>query len=102
MPLTAAHSITPTTSGSAALSPTEITMALRTPPLARSTRTNDKDAPLREDIRLLGRLLGEVIRQQEGEAVFEPDLFAWVHIVKIMPDRRSAWCEIVPLEVWQN
>ncbi len=39
---------------------------------------------------------------QEGEAVFEPDLFAWVHIVKIMPDRRSAWCEIVPLEVWQN
>jgi phosphoenolpyruvate carboxylase len=71
MPLTAAHSITPTTSGSAALSPTEITMALRTPPLARSTRTNDKDAPLREDIRLLGRLLGEVIRQQEGEAVFK-------------------------------
>ena len=71
MPLTAAHSITPTTSGSAALSPTETTMALRTPPLARSAKTNDKDAPLREDIRLLGRLLGEVIRQQEGEAVFK-------------------------------
>jgi phosphoenolpyruvate carboxylase len=32
--------------------------------------TVDKDAPLREDIRYLGRVLGDVIRQQEGEAVF--------------------------------
>ncbi|QOY96035.1 phosphoenolpyruvate carboxylase [Massilia sp. UMI-21] len=31
----------------------------------------DKDAPLKEDIRLLGRLLGDVLREQEGEAVFE-------------------------------
>ena len=46
-------------------------MALRTPPLARSAKTTDKDAPLREDIRLLGRLLGDVIRQQEGNAVFD-------------------------------
>lgn len=46
-------------------------MALRTPSAARPTKTADKDAPLREDIRLLGRLLGEVIRQQEGEAVFK-------------------------------
>src|SRR5436190_22034598 len=30
----------------------------------------DKDAPLKEDIRLLGRLLGEVLREQEGEEVF--------------------------------
>jgi len=30
----------------------------------------DKDAPLFEDIRLLGRLLGDVIRDQEGEDVF--------------------------------
>jgi phosphoenolpyruvate carboxylase len=30
----------------------------------------DKDAPLKEDIRLLGRLLGEVLRAQEGDAVF--------------------------------
>ncbi|HYD58777.1 MAG TPA: phosphoenolpyruvate carboxylase [Noviherbaspirillum sp.] len=30
----------------------------------------DKDAPLKEDIRLLGRLLGNVLREQEGEAVF--------------------------------
>ena len=32
---------------------------------------NDKDLPLREDIRLLGRLLGDAVRDQEGEAVFE-------------------------------
>ena len=30
-----------------------------------------KDAPLIEDIRLLGQLLGTTIREQEGEAVFE-------------------------------
>jgi len=32
--------------------------------------TTDKDAPLKEDIRLLGRLLGDVLREQEGDAVF--------------------------------
>src|SRR3954468_17934492 len=32
--------------------------------------TADKDAPLKEDIRLLGRLLGDVLRDQEGEDVF--------------------------------
>ncbi len=31
----------------------------------------DKDAPLREDIRLLGRLLGDVLRELEGDAVFD-------------------------------
>jgi len=30
----------------------------------------DKDAPLREDIRLLGRLLGDTVRDQQGEAAF--------------------------------
>ncbi|QEA14010.1 phosphoenolpyruvate carboxylase [Comamonas flocculans] len=30
----------------------------------------DKDAPLIADIRLLGRILGDVIREQEGEGVF--------------------------------
>jgi phosphoenolpyruvate carboxylase len=30
----------------------------------------DKDEPLKEDIRLLGRLLGDVVRAQEGEEVF--------------------------------
>jgi phosphoenolpyruvate carboxylase len=41
----------------------------------RSSRTDeipaDKDAPLKEDIRLLGRLLGDVLRNQEGNSVFE-------------------------------
>ena len=32
---------------------------------------SDKDHPLREDIRLLGRLLGDCVREQEGEAVFD-------------------------------
>ncbi|NNC01191.1 phosphoenolpyruvate carboxylase, partial [Corallococcus exiguus] len=30
-----------------------------------------KDLPLRDDIRLLGRILGDTIRNQEGEAVFD-------------------------------
>ena len=30
----------------------------------------EKDLPLRDDIRLLGRLLGDTVRDQEGEAVF--------------------------------
>jgi phosphoenolpyruvate carboxylase len=30
----------------------------------------EKDVPLREDIRLLGRILGETVREQEGETVF--------------------------------
>ncbi|MBR0566581.1 phosphoenolpyruvate carboxylase [Azoarcus sp. L1K30] len=33
--------------------------------------TQDKDAPLREDIRLLGRLLGDTVRDQHGESSFE-------------------------------
>jgi phosphoenolpyruvate carboxylase len=38
---------------------------------ARTPKANsDKDAPLKEDIRLLGRLLGDVLREQEGDAVF--------------------------------
>ena len=31
----------------------------------------DKDRPLVEDIRLLGRLLGDVIREQAGQAAFD-------------------------------
>ena len=31
----------------------------------------DKDLPLKEDIRLLGRLLGDTVREQEGEPTFE-------------------------------
>ena len=32
---------------------------------------NDADRPLREEIRLLGRLLGDTVREQEGDAAFE-------------------------------
>ena len=31
----------------------------------------DKDLPLREDIRYLGRILGDIVREQEGAAVFD-------------------------------
>ena len=33
--------------------------------------TSEKDLPLRYDIRLLGRILGDTVRAQEGDAVFE-------------------------------
>ena len=36
---------------------------------ARNTRDNER--PLMEDIRLLGRLLGDVIREQDGVAAYE-------------------------------
>ena len=32
---------------------------------------HDKDLPLREDIRFLGRMLGDKLREQEGDAAFE-------------------------------
>jgi phosphoenolpyruvate carboxylase len=37
---------------------------------APSETAGDKDAPLRYDIRLLGRILGETVRAQEGEEAF--------------------------------
>jgi len=40
----------------------------RTP--ARTSSAIDKDAPLAADIRYLGRVLGDVIREQEGDSVF--------------------------------
>ncbi|TPQ39582.1 phosphoenolpyruvate carboxylase [Cupriavidus pinatubonensis] len=43
--------------------------ALNASPARRSA--TDKDVPLREDIRFLGRLLGECLREQEGDATFE-------------------------------
>jgi phosphoenolpyruvate carboxylase len=39
------------------------------PPLKRNTRDNER--PLVEDIRLLGRILGDVIREQEGAEIYE-------------------------------
>ncbi|MFD1710836.1 phosphoenolpyruvate carboxylase [Ottowia sp. GY511] len=40
-------------------------------PRARTDSGPAKDQPLIEDIRLLGRLLGDVIREQEGDSAFE-------------------------------
>jgi phosphoenolpyruvate carboxylase len=45
--------------------------ARRTSPTAFRAETADKNRPLVEDIRLLGRLLGDVIREQEGHDAFE-------------------------------
>src|SRR4051812_7507643 len=33
--------------------------------------TDDPHAPLREDVRLLGGLLGDTLKQQEGDALFQ-------------------------------
>src|SRR3954468_21362991 len=40
--------------------------------MAETTSNFDQDheGPLREDIRLLGRILGDIVREQEGEEVF--------------------------------
>ncbi|GAA0589036.1 phosphoenolpyruvate carboxylase [Caenispirillum bisanense] len=40
-------------------------------PAASPVDGEDKDLPLREDIRLLGRILGDTVRDQEGEEVFD-------------------------------
>ena len=44
-------------------------------PGASGTRQLDieieKDRPLRDDIRLLGRILGDTVRTQEGEDIFD-------------------------------
>ena len=45
--------------------------ARKAAPASRSRASADKDLPLVEDIRLLGRILGDVIREQEGKAMFE-------------------------------
>ena len=37
---------------------------------SESNALNDKDLPLREDIRLLGRMLGDTLREQEGDPAF--------------------------------
>jgi phosphoenolpyruvate carboxylase len=39
--------------------------------LPTSSNISSKDLPLREDIRLLGRILGDTLREQEGGATFE-------------------------------
>src|SRR5579863_8693264 len=44
--------------------------ALR-PEVPSESRQEDKDLPLRNDIRLLGRILGDTVREQEGAGVFD-------------------------------
>jgi len=39
--------------------------------ISAPTDLSSKDAPLRDDIRLLGRILGDTLREQEGEATYE-------------------------------
>ena len=39
--------------------------------LAAPANISSKDVPLREDIRLLGRILGDTLREQEGDKTFE-------------------------------
>ena len=45
------------------------------------SRKGDKDLPLIQDIRLLGRILGDVIREQEGVAAF--DLIEQVRLLSV-------------------
>jgi phosphoenolpyruvate carboxylase len=40
-------------------------------PKPKAVEAEDKDLPLRDDIRLLGRILGDTVREQSGEAVFD-------------------------------
>ncbi|MDP2762434.1 MAG: phosphoenolpyruvate carboxylase [Sideroxyarcus sp.] len=44
---------------------------MKTNLIAVTTTISSKDAPLREDIRLLGRILGDTLREQEGSATFD-------------------------------
>ena len=39
--------------------------------IAAPTDISSKDLPLRDDMRLLGRILGDTLREQEGEETFE-------------------------------
>jgi phosphoenolpyruvate carboxylase len=39
--------------------------------ISTPTDISSKDLPLREDVRLLGRILGDTLREQEGEASFQ-------------------------------
>ncbi|HEV8312960.1 MAG TPA: phosphoenolpyruvate carboxylase, partial [Burkholderiaceae bacterium] len=41
------------------------------PPRLKADDAAEKNRPLVEDIRLLGRILGDVIREQEGKEAFE-------------------------------
>ena len=55
---------------------------------------DDKDLPLRDDIRLLGRLLGDTVRQQEGDEVFAA--IERIRQTSVRFDRESAAAERDP------
>ncbi len=40
-------------------------------PMSERAAESNKDEPLRDDIRLLGRILGDTVREQEGDSVYE-------------------------------
>lgn len=73
---TAARRNAQTASATPHATPARPTPTAATPPAhaaaspTRSRTREDKDGPLFEDIRFLGRLLGDVVREQEGDAVF--------------------------------
>ena len=46
-------------------------IAVKDRAVARKTAEAEKDAPLRADIRLLGRLLGDTVREQDGVEAYE-------------------------------
>ncbi len=43
----------------------------QTPVAIHDRAAHDKDQPLFDDIRLLGRMLGDTLREQEGSCMFE-------------------------------
>ncbi|WP_241015210.1 phosphoenolpyruvate carboxylase, partial [Burkholderia sp. Ac-20379] len=61
-------------------------------PKTNGRTRDDKDQPLFEDIRYLGRLLGDVVREQEGDAVFDVVETIRQHAVKFRreDDREAA------------
>ena len=54
---------------------------------APKAKKHDPDSALVEDIRLLGRLLGDVIREQEGSAIF--NLIEQIRILSVQFHRHG-------------
>ena len=46
-------------------------MAMTQPAVASNAAAFEKDGPLHDDIRLLGQILGDTVREQDGEEAFE-------------------------------
>jgi phosphoenolpyruvate carboxylase len=74
----ASHAAAPAVAPKAATRPAPTPAAVSSAPPVKTAgqagaprARDDKDQPLFEDIRFLGRLLGDVVREQEGDAVFD-------------------------------